>query len=191
MGLDLHCKDKTLHCGYSYVHFVRKYLTQMTIEYLQTITFRDKFQPEESLKDYYIPSPHDDSQDKEIDHEEQEGDFNSRKKKLINFLEQTLIPNTILSQINYTIWSINSSDVDYYMKEFGIIGLKHFVNHSDCEGYLTLGESMDIISLISRIYKFKDKYISSDELRGDNIFFDDLIDLLKTSVDNKTYIVFG
>ena len=188
MGLDLicyvyHSEKKSLHCTYSYIHVIRYILTQMTIEYLKNIKFRDQFQPESSLRTYFTKSPHDRTQDEEIEHDEQEGDFECRKKRLIDFLSQTLNnkTHTLSSQgitlpINYSLWSQkngsqNDFDLDYYLNEFGILGLKHFVNHSDCEGYLSYGECIDIMNLFSRIFVFKDKYISKEELKCEDILY--------------------
>jgi hypothetical protein len=168
----------------------------MTIEYLKHIKFRDQFKPESSMKDYFSQSPHDRSQEEEIDYEQQEEDFERRKKNVIDFLSRTLndkIPSLGLSgisfPINYSVWNEKKNFyLEYYMNEFGILGLKHFVNHSDCEGYLSYGECIDIMNLFSRIFIFKDKFMNEED---ENVFFEDLVDLFKTSVENKSYVVFG
>jgi hypothetical protein len=169
----------------------------MTIEYLMNIKFRDRFEPESSLKDYYLKCPHDQSQEEEIEYDEQERDFECWKKSLIDFLSRSLNEKMttfgtrgISFPINYSVWSQKKDfDLDYYMNEFGILGLKHFVNHSDCEGYFSHGECIDIMNLFSRIFVFKDKFINNGD--DENVFFEDLIDLFKTCVDHKTYLVFG
>ena len=193
MGLDLYCysdsKRTELHCNYTYIHVVRNILTQMTIEYLKSIKFREHFEPDVDLKNYFIQSPHEHSQKKDIEYDEQEEDFENRKNKLIGFLESSLSNRVI--PINYSVW-LNKKpfDINCYMNEFGIIGLLHFVDHSDSDGYLSFGECVNIMNLFSRIFVFKDKFISKDNQCQD-IFFDELVHLFKTSVDNKTYIVFG
>ena len=207
MGLDLYCLQQNtsdqsknkLHSTYSYIHVVRYILTQMTLEYLKTIKFREPFEPEWSLKDYFTKSPHDIFQEEDVEYEEQEEDFEEHKNKLIDFLSESLIAssityetNGILFPIKYSVWSEPPKfDLNYYMNEFGILGLKHFVNHSGSEGYLSYGECIDIMNLFSRIFVFKEKFISKEEYKGENIFFQDLIELFKTSVELKTCVVFG
>jgi hypothetical protein len=168
----------------------------MTIEYLNHIKFRDQFKPESSMKDYFSQSPLDKLQQEDVEYEEQEEDFVDRKKNVIDFLSRTLNDKTtsfgssgISFPINYSVWNEKKDfDLVYYMNEFGILGLKHFVNHSDCEGYFSYGECIDIMNLFSRISLCKDKCISE---KDENVFFEELVDLFKTSVDHKTYIVFG
>jgi len=191
MGLDLHCDILSLHCGYSYIHMVRKILIRMTIDYLKNISFRNKFEPVSSMKDYFIPSPHDDSQDKEIDYSEQEEDFERHRNRLIETFQKSLNGSQLIC-IDYSIWkNYTTLDLGYYMNEFGIIGLEHFVNHSDCEGYLSVGQSIDIMNLFSRIFHYRDKYVSNDDLKGDDVFFDELVEMVKTSIDKKKFIIFG
>lgn len=203
MGLDLQCPleisgdecdKKTVHLTYSYIHVVRYILTEMTIDYLRNIKFREPFEPHLPLKEYFIKSPHDRSQQEEIEYEEQEEDFNRHRNELINFLSESLNLkkvsyglNGILFPINYDMWNGKQNfDLNYYMNEFGILGLKHFVNHSDCEGYFSYGECIDIMNLLSRVF---DKKFVTDET--DYGTFEDLIELLKTTIEQKSYILFG
>jgi len=203
MGLDLQCpleisndgcNQRTLHVTYSYIHVVRYILTEMTIKYLRNIKFRESFEPGISLKEYFVKSPHDRSQQEEIGYEEQEEDFDTHRNKLIDFLSESLNIkkvsyglNGVLFPINYDMWIEKQNfDLNYYMNEFGILGLKHFVNHSDCEGYFSYGECIDIMNLFSRVF---DKEFLTDEY--DCIFFEDLIELLKTTIAQKSYILFG
>lgn len=200
MGLDFYCgtdKSKELHCTYSYIQVIRYILTKMTIEYLKSISFRTPFQPNPSLAKYFSPCPHDVSQDEEIEYEEQEADFEERKNKLIVFLDKTLNEKQtsisfkgLILPIEYSLWyGKKDFDLNYYLNEFGILGLKHFIVHSDCEGYLSLGECMDLMNLFSRITLFKTP--TKEEENMDDEFFDELVELIGTCVDKKTFLVFG
>ena len=166
MGIHIKCDNQIVPCSYSFIHKARKIITQMTIEYIKNLSFRIKSHPDSSLKEYFIPGPHDISQDEDIEYEEQEDDFHSRQSKVVVFLENTLSLSDEINPyifrttgINYFAWNQQQIVNSTLLTEFGILGIQHFVNHSDTQGFFSVGQSTDIMDLFSRIFVYKDKYI--------------------------------
>jgi hypothetical protein len=193
MGLDIVCNEKDLHCRYSYIQEIRKNLTIATIKYMESLKFDTQFVPQDIIKNYFIPSPHD-INDGEIEYDEQINDFESHKTNMIQFLKETLKPKNNLMLISYELWynpnpfyksTINLEEV---LSFFGIISLRTLISHSDCEGYFSVGQSVDIMDLFSRINGFLEDMIKDKE--DELLFYNELIDLFKESVDTKNYVFF-
>lgn len=187
MGLDLTCGTTIVHCGYSYIHLIRKLLTEITIYYLDQIKYDEKCQ---SKEDNTLMSPFEYDLSKETEYEEQEEDCLERKNKLCKQLQKTLSEPNILTPISYTSVRLVDNDL---LREFGLIGWKHFVDHCDSDGFLTVGESIDILDWLSRILIYKDIILQKREehLRDmDNQFINELKELFELSFQSKTYIDF-
>jgi hypothetical protein len=152
MGIDLYCGDITFGCSYSSWNNIRTEIIKATIDYIQ-----DKFEKDKEL---YGNLSEDD--------ENYIGDgslYNAYMENLLlfknNILCQTLINNDPYlsdNKINklikccYNIMFINA------LNYFELGGLFALCNQSDCEGYYTPGNSLDICSLLNRIEPFVIKY---------------------------------
>lgn len=198
MGLDIKCGDKSTRCGYSFVQTIRIDMTLATISYLESINFTEAFEPQDIIKNYFIPSPHDENKGK-IEHEEQMNDFEDKKKKMIEFLIESLKSKNILNILNYKIWEnpnpIYKSKIDLEndLNFFGISGLQQFICHSDTEGYFSVGQSVDIMNLFSRINKFLEEALEKEDehiKEIKSVTFNELIEIFRTSVDDKKYVLF-
>lgn len=141
MGLDLFCDDYSERVGsYTYVHELRKNWTLASIQYLKDFLQSDEcninsFDENETEVIYEITM--------KID----------RCNNLIKMLEEWCVGHPPFSLLNYSV--IIDSDTDL-LREFGLNGLHIFVNHSDSDGYITPGESYDILNTLSKICQYLD-----------------------------------
>lgn len=86
-----------------------------------------------------------------------------------------------LCQINYSNVGQTKNDL---LAEVGLLGLKWFVDHSDCDGYWTPGQSMDILHLFKELQAHG---LISDSLNDEgNPYFE----LLEASIAHKTPVTF-
>jgi hypothetical protein len=168
MGLCLYCNDTSWSCSYTYVQHIRKQWIQSCIQYLEILKYGQETSPPEFLKSYLHISPYEeDLNEKEKDQGQQF--FESEKSQSLKYLK-SLIQD---SEINYQI----IKKTPYSLSFFGLYGLKIFVDHSDCDGYFTPGNSGDILSLLSRIYPHLE-------------WIEELFEVFKTSYENKKCITF-
>ena len=189
MGLDIICGSVFTCCSYSYIHKFKRMLILATIEYLRDVEFSTIFVPNEKWKNYTSVSPHDFNKG-EVNYEDQIEKFMEDKKRLMEFLQNIIEKdNNLFCILNYklicspkpyfdSVFAL-SEKLDY----FGVTGLKTFVDHSDCEGFFSPGQSMDILCWFARIAY---KPITSDE----DIFFNDWVEILTHSVENRQYVRF-
>jgi hypothetical protein len=185
MGLDLYCNNESWGCTYSGVHIVRKYFIKATIKYMEQIDNNKELPFYEPLKSFRNIC------DFERKKDEDDGQFDGNKKQVIDFLK-SLLPEKINTEmfdwirplnINYQPWNKTPFSLSY----FGLFGLKTFVNHSDCDGYFTVGNSYDILGLLSRIGNFLFEEIDQDE----KDWIMDLIKLFEHSVKHNQDILFS
>lgn len=185
MGLDIKCNKVSMRCTYSFVHVFRKMLIKSTIQFLESISFTKHFESPETFLKYYFQEPRPDN-----DYEELEDDYKEEKKKTIYFLQALCESPELFSSISYRLLSDPQpyfrchSDAIRKLHEFGINGLMIFVNHSDCEGYFSPGQSLDILNLFMRIETFINK--DTDEF----MMYEEFLEIFKTSVDTKSYVYF-
>jgi len=186
MGLHLASKNKYWCSTYTGVGFVREWLIRACIEYIKCLEYGD-CKINNRYLDYFIECPY----EKDLKNEELKDNqfFLSEKKQLIIFLE-SLLPkeeekyNYPLHEppiLNYEPWD----RTPYSLYYFGLGGLKDFVEHSDCDGYFTVGQSLNLLELISRIYSNLEVLCKEDMESLDELF-----EVVKDSYDNKCYIIF-
>lgn len=147
MGVDFYCGDKSFGCSYGSWNELRKLIIQATFNYIQ-----DKFQ-----KDYEL---YKDSTEDDENWIGEGSSYNCYKKDMIKIIEQMNLQsktknvfgmdNTINNLINLCI---NLSFVDALI-HFDIGGLYSLCNKSDCEGYYSVGNSVDICQLFDLIEPF-------------------------------------
>jgi hypothetical protein len=200
MGLDIVCKDVSTGCGYSYIHNFRKFLIEATISYLKSLTFCDKFICESVFEKYYCQSPLDDKKDLDLEAEQEEyekfedEELKKRKDTLVDYLRSMITQKDIfISLIDYKMFTDtkphfrSAIGVENTLQEMGIFGLKIFVDHSDCEGYFSSGQSLDILNWFARIGKHVKE---SSEYEKHKPLYQDLILIFKESVDKKAFVCF-
>lgn len=189
MGLSLYCSPEWWSCSYSGIHLVRSWMVKATIEWL-----KDMDLPEppiySELKEYFLTAPYQNKEyQKYIDKE---------RKQVIEFLEHLINPNyeerktgiikpedllkmySASVPVLYEHWN----KTPFSLWFFGLSGLKKFVNHSDCDGYFTHGDVVDILDLLSKIEPYLKKYFEDDQ------WYSEFIQLMKHSYSTKKLIYF-
>jgi hypothetical protein len=188
MGVDFYCGDVTFGCSYGGWNELRRNVIKATFDYIQ-----DKFQREEELYKNIT--------DEEDDNFIGEGStYNCYKKDIIKLIEAMNSSNTPKNvfgiNIDNTINNFinlcrNLSHVDSLIY-FDIGGLYSFCNKSDCEGFYSVGNSVDICQLFDLIEPFieknsKDTY-SAIYKQEDRIFGNRAYDLFKESATQNKRI---
>jgi hypothetical protein len=180
MGLTLFCPPQFWSCSYSGLHSVRLWFIKATLEWLK------ESNPliSSEWKHFSLTAPFQEEE------EENKKRIENERKELIPFLESLFNPSyqpkpIDLSQmytlpILYEPWNKTPYSLGY----FGLSGLKKFVVHSDCDGYFTYGDVVDILDLLSKIDPYLKKYFEDDE------WYNDFIQLFKHSYQTKHTIVF-
>ena len=191
MGVDLNCGDITFGCSYGGWNELRRNVIKATFDFIQ-----DRFQREEQLY-------------KNITDEEDEdyiGDgsiYYCCKKDIIQIINlmnaQNASKNVFGLNIDNTINTFinlckNLSFVDALIY-FDIGGLYSLCNKSDCEGYYSVGNSVDICQLFDLIEPFieknsKDTY-SAIYKQEDRMFGNRVYDLFKESATQNKRITIG
>ena len=187
MGLDLYCGKESWGSSYSGVHIIREWMIKATIKYLENLENTPFYKP---LEQYRYTCGY--------DRDKNEGSGVWNKKDLLDFLNSLIIQESVVDlpqqlswikpmKINYQPWNKTPFDLAY----FGLFGLKVFVNHSDCDGFFTVGQASDILCLLSRIGNdlFQLEEVKEDE--SDKEWIMDLIRLLEHSVKIKEDIRFS
>lgn len=139
MGLDIHCNGEHVKVGsYTGVHIVRKKWLHATIKYLENLLV-------ESSKETFLPPTCEFAEYRN----EYIGDYQKKLEKFIKLLKTT-------SQ-QYPINNISTliEKMDDFI-EFNVVGLLWWISHSDCEGFLSSGQSSDILNLLSNICFYMD-----------------------------------
>jgi hypothetical protein len=153
MGVDFYCGDKTFGCSYGGWNELRKTVIKSTFDYIQ-----DKFQ-----KDFELYNSINDEEDEYFIGE---GSIYNCYKKYINTL-QKLITDTVGpkilgisrdDKIGVFIRTCQNLNILNALNYFELGGLFALCNQSDCEGYYTPGNSLDICSLFDTIQPFVKKY---------------------------------
>jgi hypothetical protein len=169
MGLTLFCKDKNWSCSYSGVQYYRVAMIEASLEYVKQLQ-------QDSIKSKSIViCPF------ECDNDQSEL-FSEQINELILFL-QSLLNSKGLMKINYQPWQKTPDSLFY----FGLGGLKDLVDHSDCEGYHSPGQSLNILELYSKISE-NIKAVSSEDVYLD---VESWMDVFRESFETKTYVYYS
>ena len=153
MGIDLDCGSNSFGCNYTSWHHLRCDVIEATLKYLQHLIHQEKSTNselnEDKLDDY--------------DHERNKHDI----KNFLNKMEQTSKmyssrfenqPNVFgINRFTHKIFlSIIQSNITYLdlFIRTDIGGLYSFCYKSDCEGFYSSGNSMDICKLFDKIKPF-------------------------------------
>ena len=150
MGVDFYCGDITFGCSYGSWNDLRQTVIRATFKYIQ-----DKFQKDEELYKNIT-----DEEDKKFIGEG--STYNCYKnviKDMIKLMESknsTNIFGTNNTINNFINLCINLSTIDALIY-FDIGGLYSLCNKSDCEGYYSVGNSIDICQLFDLIEPFIEK----------------------------------
>lgn len=69
-----------------------------------------------------------------------------------------------------------------------LVGLYYWVNHSDCDGFITSTQAKSILITLEKIYEYINvRYFTNETIKLENFY---LYDILKDSVDNNESIFF-
>ena len=188
MGVDFYCGDVTYGCSYSGWNELRKLVIKSTFDYIQA-----KFQ-----KDFEAYNSIDDEED---EHYIGDGSvYDCYKKDVIKIILSMADPqeknifgldNTVN---NFIVITRNLSYVDALIY-FDIGGVYSLCNKSDCDGFYSVGNSIDICQLFDLIEPFRKSnnedthkaiYVSETEL-----YCKSLHELFKESVTKNKKITIG
>ena len=153
MGVVFICNDIDFGCSYSYWDKIRTNIIKATIDYIQ-----DKFEKDKELYGHLT-----------IDDENCvcEGSIYYCYMSALIELKTLVLSQkqmthafgiTIDNTVNNVVkWSSNLEHKNA-LNKFDIGGLYALCNQTDCDGYYTPGNSLDICSLLDRIEPFVKKY---------------------------------
>jgi len=140
MGVDFYCGDIKFGCSYGQWGDIRKEIILATIDYIQ-----DKYEKDKELY----------------------GNLSEDLMEMKSFLlVQKSSKNVFGIEMDNTLHNFivlcNNFQFINCLNRFDIGGLFALCNQSDCEGYYTPGNSLDICSLFDRIEPFVKKYSCYD-----------------------------
>jgi hypothetical protein len=188
MGVDFYCGDVTFGCSYSGWNELRKLVIKSSFDYIQ-----DKFK-----KDF---EAYNGIMDEEDENYIGEGTtYNCYKKDVIKIILSMADPQDknifgLDNAVNnFIVITRNLSYVDSLIY-FDIGGLYSLCNKSDCEGFYSVGNSVDICKLFDLIEPFiklnnedthKAIYIPESRFYGNCLY-----DLFKESATQNKKIIIG
>lgn len=178
MGLYVVCKEKDWSCTYSGVHFYREIVIKATLAYVKQIQCGVIDEKSE------IECPYQRELRKEKESQQDLKYFEDEKKRLISFLERLLEVKSISDGDNINYKPLQHTDYALYF--FGLGGLKDFVYHSDCDGYYTPGQCMNILELYSKICIYL-----KDMFPNEYQDVEELMEVIRESYETKSYVIFS
>jgi predicted small metal-binding protein len=157
MGVDFYCGDITFGCSYDHWGDIRKEIILATFDYIQ-----DKYEKDKEL--YGNLSEYDENWIGEG------SSYHCYMKDLMEMksflLAQKSSKNVFGIEMENTLhmFIVLCNDFKFIncLNRFDISGLLALCDQSDCEGYYTPGNSLDICSLFDRIEPFVKKYSCYD-----------------------------
>lgn len=161
MGLDAYCGNYRIGMGsYSGVHRNRRALLELAIAYCERMLTEQRA----------LESSSSDSDDDRWLRETPSSSWEKVVTSLKSWRtpEEVLVGNHFATEINYA--NTKRADDDE-LAEVGLLGLKWFINHSDCEGYWSPGQCLDIQRLFRDLSNTKDKdgkKLVVEHLNGDD-----------------------
>jgi hypothetical protein len=187
MGLDIECDDVEERVGsYSGVCTQRIDWIKATIQYLEKLKIEMKTESEK------------------IKNVEEAENHKNKLSKLDELLVSLTISISGNSLLNGTFTQNLGVGINFeliekcrdYLGLFGLTGLVWWVVHSNCERYLSPGQSFDIIETLNKIVKYLDnKYLrkkvsSADTTSADTSQNFYLYPIFKRSVEKKLNVIF-
>jgi len=159
MGVDFYCGDITFGCGYGHWSEIRIEIIKATMDYIQ-----DKYDKDKELYGHL-----------KDDDENWIGEGSSYYCYMKDLMEMKSIllaqkPTTsvfgieIDNTVNVFIKLCHNLQLMNSLNKFDIGGLFALCNQSDCEGYYTPGNSLDICSLFDKIEPFVKNYSCYDAI---------------------------
>jgi len=140
MGLDLVCGDYHIKVGpYSKFASIRIMWMRAAKTFLEELPFKDE---------YYVKHP---DKINSYDYNETKKEFMERKQFVINTLQSTIPKdnNVYYDEEKFIqLWFLTA------LTEFDLAGLLYFVYHSDHDGYLSPGQSLDILSTLKLLFPY-------------------------------------
>jgi hypothetical protein len=153
MGIDIYCGEKTFGTSYSDWGEVRSNIIKATIDYIL-----DKFDKDQEL--YKNIEEYDDNWiGKGSSYYCYMNNLCDLKEKLLDTNQiKSVFGITIDNTLNNFINLCNNLKYVNSLNYFEIGGLYALCNQSDCDGYYTPGNSLDICRLFDQIKPFMQKY---------------------------------
>ena len=160
MGVDFYCHNVSFGCSYGRWANIRKEIILATIDYIQ-----HKYEKDKELYGNLTDD----------DHENWIGEGSSYHCYIIDLLQmktilltqkqtENVFGNKSHDIIQNFIVLCNNFKFINALNKFNIGGLFALCNQSDCEGYYTPGNALDICSLFDRIEPFVKNYSCYDSI---------------------------
>lgn len=175
MGVDFYCGDVTFGCSYGRWDDLRQTVIRATFDYIQ-----DKFQREEELYKNITDEEDNNYIGKGSTYDCYKNDIKGAIKLMESMTSTNVfgINNTVNNFISLCK-SLSHIDALIY---FDIGGLYSLCNKSDCEGYYSVGNSIDICQLFDLIEPFIKK--------NNEDWYGAIYEADKRPMDNRLYDLF-
>ncbi len=169
MGISVNCKEKGFCCSYSGWNRLRVTIIEATLRYL-----RAKFVLDESTKN----------------EEDEDHNYGYNKKEIEKFIDRI---NILLSTSTHKDGHVNIfihiiTEFPQYIDAliyFNVGGIYSLVNKSDCEGFYSPGNSLDIIILLDLIKPIINEYYNDEY----STIYEDIYDMFEESWKEKENII--
>lgn len=185
MGVDFYSKEASYSCSYNNWHIVRLEVLYATLRYLK----HKKESIFQKLEELSNKNGSEKGFDENVDITQYEYDNICYVLDSIPQSEKILSPNFVedeivnMMQIDMFIEACSRELrlIDYFVY-FNVNGLYALLAKSDCEGYYSAGNSMDILQLLHLILPFIEKEVVRERMKGG------IIRLFEDSVKNNSKI---
>lgn len=180
MGVDFICETKSFGCSYSGWHYFRTVFIEATIAYLNnfltTQTFDEYNQIAATRLQEHLKAV-----------EERANELANKKYTHLALSEKTAKDCLIacfLTEVSSHTW------FGELLIQFGAAGIYALCNKSDCEGFYSVGNSVDICDLLQKIIPFIPHDEKDIEMYGcnDDSRAKELLEVFEESVEKKLHV---
>lgn len=159
MGVNFYCGDITFGCSYSGWSIIRIEIIKATFDYIQ-----DKYTKDKELYGHLKEDDENYIGEGSGYHCYMTDLLNAKKILLEEKLTKSVFGIEIDNTVNVFIKLCHNLKLMNSLNNFDIGGLFALCNQSDCEGYYTPGNSLDICSLFDKIEPFVKNYSCYDAI---------------------------
>jgi hypothetical protein len=183
MGVDFICDEKGLSCTYSKWNSIRKKILKVSLEYL-----KHKFEEDIKLHGTKLAD--------DVNYIGEYSQYNYNKQSILNIIKNMDkdyskdlgIDRTIDLFVSLTN-KIKHTDALIYFEMGGLVSI---CNKSDCEGFYSPGNSLDIchlLNLLKPLLLAKNESEHNDELHIDYTTFVRMVELFEYSYKNLKNVI--